>query len=383
MKINRTTCRPLWKRLIIATSAVIMITPVTGCELENATSITVDTSDPTLLIRGTRNKFNDWMGITAQLFVASDEGVSFAGQFGPRFVYEDSTGDVSTFGATAVRFTEMHAARKLAEFAVERGVALQQPESEYLARVWHGWILTRMGEMWGTQPLDGGAPVAPEVLFGEALEQFEVAKAATADSTRHRALAGIGRVNWILGRSPVDRTRLAAAIAAAQAVLDQKLTFSWAERPNFNDASFWMGRGYRPAPFYQDIPIWFPQSPASDPTLTFGDLTKPQGTLLIDADELRLIQAEAHLLLGDLAAAKAAVKTVKLLPVNHVRIAGRDPKGPAMTAAQIAPFIDALTAAELKVVIENLQRENQYLSARRSVGPNGISVFPIKLPTNA
>lgn len=382
MKINRTPFRWVWNRLLLVSVTATALVPVAGCELENATSITEDTSDPLMLIRGARNKFNDWMGINPQLFVASDEGVTFAGQFGARFAYEDSTGDISTFGATSVRFTEMHAARKLAAFAVQRGVELQVPETEYLARVWYGWILTRMAEMWGTQPIDGGAPVPAETLLAQALAEFEIAKAATVDSTRHRAVSGIARVNWILGRRPVDRARLTAAIAAAQAVLNEKPTFVWADLPNFNDASFWMGRGYRPAPFYESIPIWF-KSTVSDPKLTFGDLTKPQGTLIIDADELRLIQAEAHLLLGDVAAAKAAVKTVRLLPINHVRVAGRDPKGPAMTTAQVNTFVDALTAAQLQVVIEDLQRENQYLSGRRNVGPNGAKVFPIILPTNA
>lgn len=354
-----------------------------GCELENATAITVDTSDPNLLIRGARNKFNDGMGITASVFVASDEGASFPGQFGPRFVHEDTTGDMSTFGATTVRFTEMHTARRLAEFAALRGAELGLSELEYLGRVWHGWILLRLAEMWGDQPFNGSAPVPTSETFAKALAEFDIAKAATADSTRHRAFAGIARVNYVLGKPTANRDRLQAAIAAAQTVLDQRPTFVWAELPNFNDASFWMGRGYKPTAFYKDIPIWFPQSPASDPTLTFGATTKPQGTLLIDADELRLIQADAHLIMGDLAAAKAAVKTVRLLPINNVRVGGRDPKGPPLTTAQINAFIDPLTAAQLRTVIEDLQRENQYLSARRNVGPNGVNVFPIKLPLGA
>ncbi len=126
----------------------------------------------------------------------------------------------------------------------------------------------------------------------------------------------------------------------------------------------------------------FPQFAGHDATLTFNDLTKPQGVVIISATELRLIQAESHLLLGDLAAAKTAFKAVPSLPRNRVRV-GRQPADPILTTAQINAFVDPLSAAALATAIEDLNREDQYLSARRSVRESGASILPYKLPPNA
>ncbi len=368
------------RKIFFTCFAAIALAALPGCEIENPTAVTVDTADPVLLIRGARGKFSDAMGIIGAAFVASDEGLAKAGA-----QIEDQTGDISGSGAYTTWYSQMHQARRLSAFAIERATALGQPENGFLAQVWHGWMQIRLSELWGTQPFDGSAPISADEILTRAFTDVEAATASKVDSTRHRAYGGVARINYIRGRSPVNRERLTAAIVAAQAVLSQNARFAWVEEPNFNPLSFAFGRDYGPTPFYRDIPLWFagfPQFAGHDSSLTFNDKTKPQGVVLIDADELRLIQADSHRLLGDIAAAKAAFKTVAVLPINRVRV-GRNPKDPPMTAAQINAFVDPLTAAQLATAIESLQRENQYLSARRAVKEDGAPIHPFKLPPNA
>ena len=372
--------RPAAARLFLALLMGVSLLALGGCDIQNPTSVTVATADPALLIRGVRSKFSDAMGIAGHAFVASDEGMAKGG-----FQSEDQTGDISAAPAYRTWYSQMHQARILSDYAIQRAKELGQSELEALAHVWKGWVLTRLAELWGSQPFDGGAVVPEAEILSRALAEVQLGTTATVDSTRHRAYAGIARINWATGRNPVDRTRLEAAIAAAQTVLSENPAFRWVEMPNFNSMNFPMGRSYGPTPFYRDIPLWFPGHPTiagHDNTLIYNDQTKPQGIVMIDADELRLIQAESHLLLGNLAAAKAAVKSVALLKTNHVRL-GRQPNDPALTQAQVDAYIDPMTAAELAVVIDGLQRENQYLSARRPIKEDGAPIHPFKLPPNA
>ena len=144
---------------------------------------------------------------------------------------------------------------------------------------------------------------------------------------------------------------------------------------------FNMGRSYGPTPFYQDIPLWFvgfPTVVGHDSTLTYNDQTKPQGVVMISGTELRMIQAESQFLLGDLVAAKAAVKAAPLLPTNHVHL-GREPTDPPMTQAEIDAYVDPMDATALRQVIDGLNREDQYISARRAVRENGAAIMPFKL----
>ncbi len=379
-RMDRTPVRIRAKGVLLCAMTLAAVTAMSGCEVRNPTAVTVETADPVMLIRGARSKFSDAMGIIGAAFVASDEGLAKSS-----FQIEDQTGDISQQPAYTTWYSQVHQARRLAAFAIERSAALGDVESGFLAHVWHGWIQIRLAELWGAQPYDGGAVVSADEILTRALADVEAAVTSTVDSTRHRAYAGIARINWIRGRNPVDRGRLTAAIAAAQTVLSQRPTFMWVETPNFNPLDFAFGRSYGPTPFYRDIPLWFagfPQFAGHDATLIFNDKTKPQGVVMIDADELRLIQAEAHLLLGDIAASKAALKTVALLPVNHVRV-GRNPKDPPMTQAQVNAFVDSLSVAALAKAIQDLQRENQYLSARRAVKEDGTPIQPFKLPPNA
>jgi hypothetical protein len=362
--------------------AVVLATAVfvPGCEIENPTAVTVDTADPVLLIRGARSRFSDAMGLIGSAFVASDEGLAKTG-----FQYEDQTGDISTAAAYNTWYSQVHQARRLSAFAIRSAETLQQPEPGYLAAVWHGWTLVRLAELWGDQPFDGGPTVTATQMLTDALADFDAAKGATADSTRHRALAGIARVNWIRGRDPVDATNLEAAIDAAQQVVAENPTFLWVELPNFNPFSFAFGRSYGPTPFYRDIPIWFPGFPqfaGHDTTLTFNATFKPQGVVVISATELRLIQAEAHLLLGNLAAAKTALKAAPLLPQNYVGVC-RAPDNPPLTASEIDACVDQMDADAVMQAIDALRREDWYLSARRDVTDDGTPIMPFQLPRNA
>ncbi|HEU4747630.1 MAG TPA: hypothetical protein VFS56_03950 [Gemmatimonadaceae bacterium] len=369
------------KKALLAGFFGVTLAAVPGCEIENPTAVTEDNADPVMLLRGARSKFSDAMGIIGSAFVASDEGLAKSS-----FQTEDQTGDISGSGAYTTWYSQVHQARRLAEFAIERADALDQAEVGLLAHVWHGWTHIRLAELWGAQPFDGGPVLTADEILTRALADLEAGTAAAADSTRHRAFAGVARINYIRGRStPVNNAQLTAAIAAAQTVLSQNPRFMWVELPNFNPLNFAFGRSYGPTPFYRDIPLWFagfPQFGGHDATLTFNDQTKPQGVVVIDADELRLIQAHSHLLLGDLAAAKAAFKTVALLPINHVRVC-RQPQDPPMTAAEIAACVDPMTESELATAIDGLQRENQYLSARRPVKEDGAPIMPFAIPPNA
>ncbi len=367
-------------KMFSAVGIIAAFVTMSGCDIQNPAAVTAETADPVLLIQGARSRFSDAMGIIGSAFVASDEGLAKTS-----FQTEDQTGDISAGGAYTTWFSQAHQARRLAAFAIERADALGQIEPGHLANVWHGWIQIRLAELWGTQPYDGEAQVSADEILTRALANVEAAVTSTVDSTRQRANAGVARINFIRGRSPVDRPRLTAAIGAAQKVLTEKPAFIWVELPNFNPFGFAFGRNYGPTPFYRDIPLWFagfPQFAGHDNTLTFNDQTRPQGVVIISATELRLIQAESHLLLGDLAAAKTAFKAVPLLPRNRVRV-GRLPTDPVMTTAQINAFVDPLSAAALATAIESLNREDQYLSARRGVKEDGASILPYKLPPNA
>lgn len=367
-------------KILLWAASVALLAAISACDIQNPAAVTVDTSDPTLLIRGARSRFSDAMGIAGAVYVASDEGLAKGD-----YQFEDETGDISTQGAYTTWFSQAHQARRLSAYAIERSAALGDVESGLLARTWHGWILIRLAELWGSQPFDGGPVVSADDILKMALSDLDLASASKVDSTRQRATAGVARVNWIKGRNPVDNARLTAAIDAAQKVLTENAKFIWTEEPNFNSLSYSLGRSYGPTSFYHDIPIWFvgyPTLSGHDSTLTFNDKTKPQGIVMIDATELRLIQAEARLLMGDLAAAKAAFKLVPSLPTNRVRV-GRLPTDPPMTAAQINAYVDPLTAAALKTAIQNLQREDQYISARRGVKEDGTPILPFKLPPNA
>lgn len=328
-----------------------------ACDVENPASVMIEDTSPLRLVRGA--------AYMAEVF-ANDYGNQMVSSTG-----EAGTGTVSDPYSNRFferNFTWLHEARVLAKTAVERATALQSDSVIGLAHVWHGWINVRLAEIWGNQPLGDGQMHPASELYATAMADFEAAQNDAVDSVRYAARAGIARVNWILGRNPIDQSRLNAAITAAQSVLSDKPSFHFAPIPGRVTYLRFM----TPAPAFKDIPVW---------NKTTG---VPQGIKLIDADELRLIQAEAHLLLGNLAAAKTVVKSTPLLRVNHIGLAGRDPKGPALTQAQVDAYIDPMTAEQLRTVIEELRRENFYTHGRRNVGPNPDgTMFPLPLPKNA
>ncbi len=343
-----------WPRLLLAVAATLT---AWGCEIENPSAVTLPETNPLRLVRGA--------AYMVEVF-ANDYGNKIINAIG-----EGGTGapsDPYSILFFERNFTWLHEARVLAAYAIDRAEEEGDAEVLDLAHVWHGWIMVRLTEIWGAQPL-GDFKIHPEEeLFATALADFEAAKNATVDSVRFAARAGIARVNWILGRDPVDTQRLQAAIAAAQQVLDEAPAFHFAPipgRPTYLAA-------FTPAPGFEHIPIW-----TRDPS-------QPQGVKLIDADELRLIQAEARLLMNDLPGAKQAVKSTALLPINHVGLAGRDPEGDPLTAEEIDAFIDPMDAAQLMFVIEELRRENFFTHGRRNFGPKEDgTMFPLALPKGA
>lgn len=344
-------------RFIRRIAPAVMLCSIAACDLENATSVTLPETSPVRLVRGA--------AYMAEVF-ANDYGNNMVNANG-----EGGTGEVQdpyTNRFFERNFTWLHEARALAKTAVDRSVETRADSVLGLAHVWHGWINVRLAEIWGDQPLGDGVTHTAEEIFATALADFEAARDDQVDSVRYAARAGIARVNWILGRDNNDPAKLNAAITAAESVLSEKPTFHFAPIPG----RVTYLRSFTPAEAFKDIPIW-----NRTPSM-------PQGIKLIDADELHLIQAEAHLLLGDLAAAKTAVKAMPLLPVNHVGLGGRDPNGAPLTQAEIDALVDPADEATLRFIIEELRRENIFTHGRRNVGPKEDgTMFPLAPPKNA
>lgn len=327
-----------------------------GCEVQNIASVTMDDTNPLRLVRGA--------SYMTEVFANTYGNIIF-GATG-----EGGNGEVSD--PTAMRFfernfTSLHEARVLASMAIDRAEELGQDDMLGLANIWHGWINVRLAEVWGDQPLGDGIVHPAEELFTTALANFAAANGDAVDSVRHAALAGEARVHWIRGRDPVDATNLNAAITAAETVLAENPSFRFAPIPK----RVTYLRNMQPSEAFADIPMW-----TADPNL-------PQGIELIDADELRLIIAEAHVLLDRLDDAKAAVKSTDLLPVNHIGLAGRDPEGAPLTPAEIDAYVDPMDAQQLMFVITELRRENIFTYGRRNVGPKEDgTMFPLQYPQN-
>src|SRR3989337_3499612 len=106
------------KKLLLTGFCAVSLAAVPGCEIENPTAVTADNADPVMLLRGARSKFSDAMGIIGSAFVASDEGLAK-----PGFPTADQTGDISGAAAYTTWYSQVHQARRLAEFAIEPDAA--------------------------------------------------------------------------------------------------------------------------------------------------------------------------------------------------------------------------------------------------------------------
>jgi len=376
--------RPAPPPLLRAVLVITLASVLQGCgEVRNPTETTLETAEPLHLARGALAKLeDDYRSIADDIFIASDEGDAVAELYKPL----DESGNVSQWPFQEVPFAGMHHARALATDAIalaeERGEEAGEEAVALHARVIRGWVRVRLAELWGDQPVDG-TPTTREALLRDALADFEAALASpvpdatavddvTAAEMRLHARAGVARVQWNLGTPGVDPAALGAAIDAAAQVLAADPDFLYGPVPARNWYTS-LGASYRVSPAFQDIPHPFP-IPNLDPR---GIRVK-----FIDADELWLIQAEAHLLLGRLAEAKQAVKQTPLLPVNHVRL-GREPAdAEPLGPAEIDALIDPLDAEGVRVVIEELRRESWFGWGRRNRGPNG-PILPVQPPPNA
>src|SRR5690606_8202419 len=170
----------------------------------------------------------------------------------------------------------------------------------------------------GDQPIQpGGEVLTQRQQYERALADFEdviATSSGAGDSLRLNALAGIARLQWLLGREPVDAARLQAAIAAAHEVLADAPAYLFGRALTTQPiSSFNIQRG------------WIAIAPH------FADIPQPTVWKFSDATALWLIIAESHLLSGDLDQARRALESAPLLPVNHTRLGDRVPDGPPLT----------------------------------------------------
>ena len=263
-------------------------------------------------------------------------------------------------------------AREQTRRAIERARELGDDEVLRRALMYRGWYIVEMARRFGDSPIvPNGDVLTKEGQYSIALDYFGDAIELSdppADSIRLRALAGIARVQWELGREEIDVERLGVAIDAAREVLTHDPDFVFLSVPDFNFlrtlVDFFT---YTPGPGFEDIPFWW------------NDPSQPQGNKFMDGVGLRLIIAESQLLLGELEMAKATLAAIPLLATNHVRLAGRDPAGPPLTPSEVAAFIDSLDADGVRFAISELWRENFYAQGHRAEGPKG-RIWPVPLP---
>lgn len=361
---------------------------VGGCEVENPTRVIPENAEPVRLLEGMMTRLEELhRTIVAGIFVASDEGRY--GGTNVQIKEADETGDLSVYAFFQGRYPQFTEARVLTEIAIETAKKKRLTMPLRKAHAWHGWILIRMAEIWGAQPLVVGGPHVPqEEIFELAREDFEAVIEggpllrpdtlppeqqidAPLDSAYIQALAGIARINYNLGRSPVNPELLQEAIEKADEALMLDPNFYHLVPVRSNTLRSSWGTSYIRNPPYQYITPWWSRS-----------ATIPQGWKLIDKDELWLIKAEAKLLLGDLNGAKQTLKQTPLLADNLVGL-GRQRTShtqPLLTEQEINDLLDPLDEEGVLFVIRELQRENQFTHGRRAVSDQGTPIFPVKLP---
>lgn len=358
-----------------------------GCDLENPTRVTPENAEARRLIEGASARWEEAIRtIVAGIFVASDEGTYHGTN--TQLYAVDETGDLSLYDFFQGRITLVSEARVLLEMAIERAEEKRERALKRKAHTWRGWTLIRLAEIWGDQPIRPGGPVLTQrEILEEARKDFlaaieggpdvrpdtmgEAGLEIPVDSAYTQALAGIARINWLVGRSPVDPALLQEAIAAVDEALtlDPDLYFRIPVRAN--DLRSGMGGTYRPTPAFANYRHWW-QETSTYPL---------QGTKFVDKDELWLIKAEAQLLLGDLEGAKQSLKRTPLLPRNLSGVVRqRTYTQPLLTPEEIDAYFDPLDEDGVLFAIRELQRENQYTHGRRNVGPDGRPILPVALP---
>ena len=383
---------PVRTRAWRITGGALIALVLAGCDLDlvNPTVLSVDDVDPQLLVNGA---IESWMtgwnsGVISEWY-ASDEAIATPSTSSASRALDetgDLTGNSTYFSGFA--FAELLDAREETRIAVQRAEAQLAAAADAAqtsravtalqrAKAYNAWFVSGLARRRGAQPISPhGETLTQEEQYLHALDQFsdviEISE-ALSDSMRINALAGTARLQWTLGREAADAQRLNAAIDAAEEALSRSPNYSWAFAWPFGYITDWYITRFRiaaPAPEYADIPI-----PAN--------VTTTPGDMFVDADALWLIIADSHLQLGALDDAKAALASTPLLLTNHVGVAGRDPEGAPMTAAEAEAWVQPLTAAEVQEAIDELWRENFYLRGDRGVSNSGTAIFPIPLPPNA
>jgi hypothetical protein len=372
---ERVRHRLRWRRGFVA----VLIAVAPACGVEGPTEVTVDQVDAWLLTNGAIEQlYHAHDGISYTVMIASDEA-RWVSPSSPAALELERTGELLNVARFATAFTAFSHARELTALATGAASQRSPPHAVARAHLWHGWTLLRSAEVFGDQPIRPGDDVltasevvaAAERSFRQAIDSGDIVPLAD----RHRALAGVARAEWILGREPVSRARLERAREAALAVLSADPGFDLVLpfRPQFLE--LWKGAldggMLIPNPPFAHIPGWWQDPSAS------------KGVKLIDADELHLIVAESHLLLDEVPAARTALAATPILSRNHVGIVRRRVAGdPLLTAAEIETFVAALDDAGVRRTIDELRREIWYGHGRRNVGPRG-PLMPTGAPAGA
>ena len=366
---------------------------VSGCDLDlqSPAILTYEDVDADLLVNGAVESWmTGWNSAVISEWYASDEAIALEGA-SDSWRTLDETGDLTLHGTyyQGYALAEFLDGREEARFAVQRAEealalandSLQIAEANTAlrrAKAYRGWFITGLARRRGDQPIQPEGPVlTQEEQYQRALEHFQdVVELSneSRDSLHLHGLAGTARLQWMLGRDPVDAERLEQAIAAAEQVLSLQPAYMWALEWPFGYIASYHVRFFNSAvvsPAFENIPY-----PADD-------FANPAGDMFTDADGLWLIIAESHLLMGEVEEAREALKSVPLLATNNVGLAGRDPNGAPLTQSEIDAYIDSLDPAGLQFVIDELRRENFYLRGRRNVGPEGAPIWPVPLPPEA
>ena len=382
------------RRPVVRLAAIAALALATGaCDLDlvNPTVLAREEVDPNLLVNGAVESWmSGWNSAVISEWYASDEAIATSGTSASNRSL-DETGDltVSSGYFSGYAFAEMMDGREETRIAVQRAQTVLDAAADSLqraratvglqrAKAYNAWFVTHLARRRGDQPIaPGGETLTKMQQYEHALAQFDdVITLATdaADSMRVNAIAGSARLEWMIGSETGDATRLQSAIAAADEALALEPDLMWAFAWPYAYISDWYVNNWgiaAPGTGFEDIPI---------PATVAGI---PHGDMFVDADALWLIQADAHLQLGELPEARAALASTPLLLTNHVGLAGRDPEGAALTEAEAAAWAATLSAAEVQHAINELWRENFYLRGDRNVSDSGAAIFPIPLPPNA
>ena len=360
-----------------ALTVLLSAVGIAACELRDPVVVTYEDSDPVLMVQGARVALGT--GISTLIgveFTASDEGVDNRNYYGT----VDETGDIGSYSLTINNGVVLLAeARELTRMAIDRARGSGNDAIIRSANAYHGWSTIELGRRVGDQPLTARGPEQPLAeIYAAGIESFDNAiqlsvGAMAQDSIHQMALAGRAWTLWELGRQTGDSQLLSEAVDDATSLLAMNPVVD-IRSPTPGSPSFPLMLGWLSvAEGFEDIPGFW-----NEPLPPGETYYRPS---LMDADGLRLIVADIQLGFNDLPGARDALRTVSLLPVNHVGLAGRDPQGAPMTDAEVDAFVDSLDAAGVRNAIDELWRENFFAQGRRNVGPNG-PIHPMTLPPN-